>query len=42
VQENKFPELTAEKEKLIIKSILTKNTAEVIKPKRSCTRIDEI
>jgi hypothetical protein len=31
VQERKFPELTAGKEKLIIKTINTKNFAELIK-----------
>jgi hypothetical protein len=42
VQENKFPELTAEKAKLGIKTICAKNSAELIKSKRSFSRRDDI
>ena len=42
VQEKKFPELTAEKAKLKVKTISTKNSVELIKSKKSCSRIKDV
>jgi len=39
MQERKFPELAAEKAKLIIKTISIRNSAELIKSKRRSARI---
>jgi hypothetical protein len=42
VQERKFPELTAGKAKLIIKTISTKNSTELIKSERRGASINDI
>jgi len=42
VQERKFPELTAGKAKLIIKTISTRNFAELIKSERRGAGINDI
>jgi hypothetical protein len=42
LQKNKFPELTAEKEKLKIKTPLIRNSAKLIKSKDGVAKTDKI